>query len=262
MSQSTISHHLPALVDQLARIESLEPSPQVNALFEELVRCVVHTPQHEVDSFRASSDFPALATRSRKLAEQGETLLEYHWAEHLLTRTTLTQNDLNEFPYLACYQALAEHEHQIIQEHTSDTSLLFVGGGPLPLTAYLHAKYHGRAVRVLERDHAAAKKSRLLLEKLGITTGVEVVHADIHEYDVTERVVLLGALVGTTEEEKRVLISNLRSEATSKTLVIARGTQDLAELLYPRVPREPNLGYTHTISDRKDMINTLEVFGG
>ncbi|NBD73987.1 hypothetical protein GVX82_03015 [Patescibacteria group bacterium] len=260
MSQSTISHHLPALVDQLACAESLEPSPEINALFEELVRCVVHTPQHEVDAFRASSGFPTLASRSRKLAEQGETLLEYHWVERFLARTTLTQDDLNAFPYLACYQALAEHEHQIIQEHTSNTSLLFVGGGPLPLTAYLHAKRYGRAVRVLERDHAAAETSRLLLDKLGVTKNVEVVHADIHNYDVAEKTILLGALVGATEEEKRALIATLRSGATSKTLVIARGAQDLAELLYPPVPREPTLGYTKTIAERKDMINTLEVF--
>jgi nicotianamine synthase len=186
-----------------------------------------------------------------------ETALEQSWSSHFLMNNTGSWSDVQAFQYFSCYAALTALEMQALPRAT--TPVLFIGGGPLPLSVLIMAHDYGQAVRVIDKDEAAVASARALTEKLQLNHLVECIHVDAHTYVPTETRIIMAAMVGQNDAEKSHLRDYLYRSTSVDTVVLARGVQGLAELLY--VPHTLSTPWVQTTTMTEDcVINTVHVW--
>lgn len=241
----------------LEREPSLAPNPHLNGLFSDLVRTIV--------SAKGSPWFGAFgfATRLRRLCARGESELEHAWA-HRIAASRRPDIELERFPYTENYRRLCEIELDLIKRsgRIRPCRVLFVGSGPLPLSAMILAR-RGVRVTAVDLDHAACEASRRLVARLGLSDRIEILRQDARAIDPSGYdVVLLAALVGATAREKRVLVNAMLRRMDSGGLLLARSARGWRTLLYPPVPEraitEGELRAVHHPTD--DVINSALVF--
>jgi hypothetical protein len=73
-------------------------------------------------------------------------------------------------------------------------------------------------------------------------------------------VVILGALVGAGDTEKKSILTRLADHMLPGSIILARGVEGLAQLLYPPVPSVASLTYHGRVSGDATVINTIEIF--
>jgi nicotianamine synthase len=226
------------LVDQLNRTD-LWPGPQVDTLFNDLVAFATS----------AGRDHPTLMDPDRlalihRICATGEANLEDYWSGEILNRS----ERLTDFPYLHNYQALARAEYQALTSWVSGPlrHIVFVGCGPLPLTALeLCAIDPQLRITCLDIDPTAANRAREVMNVLAAPQHrVQVACADAFDHDHTDAdAVLIAALVGDTSSEKLHLLEQIASTLSPHVLLAARSVPDDGrQLLYPRI--DPTIAAT------------------
>lgn len=101
---------------------------------------------------------------------------------------------------------------------------LFVGSGPVPLTAILLKKNHGIDVVGMEYDAGAASMSRKLLEILEVSFPIIVADARKFTGYAGFGTIMVALEAGPTEETKREIFENIRSQISPSTSVLIRGS--------------------------------------
>ncbi|PVZ11997.1 nicotianamine synthase family protein [Actinomycetospora cinnamomea] len=222
------------LHEALAAEPTLEPGPRTDALFTRLVGlAVARRPAAVVD---AVLDDPRLRARLPDLRARcaaGEYALERSWARRVLAAPDPAAA-LEEFPYLQNYRDLTRMEFHAVAGHAPapPRRALFVGSGPLPLSALLLAR-HGVAVDAVDVDRDAvalgAALARALGDDVAVREGDVLTLGDLGGYDL----VCLAALVGLAPEEKAAALAHVRSGMRPGAMVLARSAHSLRTLLYP-----------------------------
>jgi nicotianamine synthase len=258
MSHSFITK-VKQVVGDLDRLPSLEPSRVVNRYFSQLVGIVTHSSLIDVDTSEMV-DLETTIPLSRRLCAQGETLLERYWAKRFIALPGLSYDRLKLFPYFENYEQLVLMEINTIQQSTPFKRVTFLGGGPLPLSAIIMAHEYGSYVTVIDSDKEAVAISTKLVSALGLAEYISIVQADAYSYQSTDPVIILGALVGTSPEEKQQLLNHMASTLPVGCLVVARGVDGCGVLLYPPVPIATDLKYIKTVQGPRSIINTVVVF--
>ena len=177
-----------ALHDALAAEPSLEPGPRTDALFTALVALAVapRAPQ-EVDAVLADPRLTERLPDLRARCATGEYALERAWAHRVLAADD-PHAALEAFPYLQNYRDLTRIEYHAVAGHAprAPRRALFVGSGPLPLSALLLAR-HGVRVDAVDIDPEAVELGGRLAAALG--DDVRVAAGDVLD---------LGDLAGAT----------------------------------------------------------------
>lgn len=238
----------------LRRQPSLKPSPTTNALFGRLVSTVMRAPGQPILGGLG------LAWRLRKLSAEGEAALETHWAKRILEATD-PRKELDAFPYGINYRDLVEMELGLLPLQRVRT-ILFIGGGPLPMTPLLLAE-RGFDVTIIDSDPEACHLSRDVIRSLGLESHMRVVQADALQVDPAGfDVVMLAALVGGSGHEKCLLIDALLERMDRESLLLARSARGWKTLLYPPVPETPiRAGEAYACAHPTgDVINSAVVF--
>jgi nicotianamine synthase len=218
---------------RLTELPGLEPGPQVNALFTELVTLCCRT---DVDAPAALADprLQAVAPRLRQTAAVGEYQLERWWAG----RISAGDAQLARFPYLANYQDLTRLELGALAGAGIGPEKLrrigFLGGGPLPLSAILLARELGVPVEVVDRDAEAVVRARQVVDAVGVS-GVVVHQGEAASFAGDCDLVVLAALVGADPREKDAVLRGVRAACAPGTALLARSARGLRTLLYPAV---------------------------
>lgn len=221
----------------LISLPTLAPSSKVNTLFEELVALVL---ANEKDGQRILA-LPEIASRLnsfRNLCAQGESDLESSCAKRA-SMASNAKDEVKKHPYYHNYKQLVAVEAEEIRRSASNQvyRVLFVGGGPSPLTPILLAENYGWQIDALDRDLSACEESRELIAKIGLSGMVAITHGDIKEmqdlraYDC----VFLAALVGTTPEEKQEIIEHIANAMRPGAVFITRSAEGLRTLFYLEV---------------------------
>ena len=148
-------------------------------------------------------------------------------------------NTLESFHFYNRYQGLLKNENQLVK-FTSDQKVVFIGGGPLPLTLILLNKiYNARCVSI-EILPEVAELSQQVIKKLGLESEIEVICGDetaLEGIDYT--VVMVAALA----EPKERVFSSLWDTVDIFTPVIYRTYTGMRAILYSPVTENATRGF-------------------
>jgi len=230
-----------ALHEHLSRLDSLAPAPEVNALFQELVRACVHADDRAAPSILTDARIRRLRPDLLRLCSQGESLLERAWANRVLEAAD-PWAELGRFTYLENYQRLSRLEVHTLAGagHVLRPGgrVCFLGGGPLPLSALLMHRDLGAAVDVVDNEPQAADLARRLLSRLAPGSGLRVAQADATSAEDMAQllagcdVVVVAALVGHTRGQKRAVLRAVGRAMDPGACLVLRSAHGLRSLLY------------------------------
>lgn len=218
----------------LAACASLAPGERTDALFSRLVAlAVARRDGAVVERVLADDTVSGLVVDLRARCAAGEFELERAWAHRVLGADD-PEAALEEFPYLDNYRDLTRIEFHAVTGHAPRVPrrALFVGSGPLPLSALLLAR-HGVAVDALDIDPEAVALGGDLARALGtdvrVRRGDLLDEDDLGDYDL----VCVAALVGLEPASKTAALAHVRSRMGPGATVLARSAHSLRALLYP-----------------------------
>lgn len=254
---ASVSSAVDRVQRDLARRSHLRPCAEVDALFGELVRLVAAVPPGSVLP-ECRRHGPVL----RRLCAEGEQQLELVWARRIATASD-PDGCLAGFPYLDNYRRLARLELDTLARVASrrPRRVLFVGAGPLPLSALLMADALGVPVDAMDRDPAALDAGRQVLAALraGRVRSVagDAMTADVAGYDL----VMVAALVGSTPGAKEAVLQRLARAMTPGSVLLVRSARAARTLLYPPVEPAHLKGFAvhAVVHPVDDVINSVVV---
>lgn len=222
------------LYSQISKLTDLNPTNKVNQLFSKLVSLAISDIYEHTLHLQKQ-------THLQQICSQSEYLLERFWANKIAISSDPPVT-LTTFPYYQNYLDLVQLEFFSLKGCTQHQihHFLFVGGGPLPLTAIILAKEYGVSVTVLDYDHDACLASKLLISKLGLQNQINIInqdgssYLDYGKYDV----ISVAALAGTDDTVKKNILLQIKSNAKPKTHILARSAWGNRQLLYKSIDRQ------------------------
>jgi len=158
-----------------------------------------------------------------------ETQLECQYAEDILSgrETTLDNYFLNKR-----FERLVNRELSLL-DGDPPRKILFVGSGPLPISAFHIQRATERPVDCLDRNPAAVEISRQVIEKLGLTDSVRVFNGLGESFNISDYDLILIALLA---KPKRRILRNLRKKAAPGCRILCRTAFSLRTLVYEPTP--------------------------
>lgn len=240
-----LRHRLHRLHDLLAA-SSLEPGPEVDPLFGELVALARRPPGRDARELLADPAVQSLQPSLHRLCSRGEYHLERTWASRVVAARD-PHAELRRFPYYDNYRQLTRLEHHALAGLGLGPvrRVAFVGSGPLPLSSILMASEFGLGVDNIDVDRGAVELSSALAAVLGLHDLV-FSHSDLLDSTALESydLVVLAALVGLDRAEKLRAIDHLGAHMAPGALLLVRTSHALRTLLYPPVAVDDLVGFT------------------
>jgi tRNA A58 N-methylase Trm61 len=123
---------------------------------------------------------------------------------------------------------------------TPEHKVVFIGGGPLPLTLILFNKLYGSRCVSVEIEPEVAELSRQVLKKLGLESEIEVLTGDeTSVQDIDYTVIMVAALA----EPKERVFTNLWDMVDTITPIIYRTYTGMRAILYSPVTEKATRGF-------------------
>ena len=253
------------LHQDLSALPTLSPNAHTNAVFSELVRLATHPEDDQLArQILANSDIRRIIPGLRRLCAAGESELERSWTRQIIGSRD-PQEELRDFPYFGNYEQLARLEHHAVLGVTGrrPRRVLFVGGGPLPLTSLLLASEHGHTeIDSIDVDpeaiHLAVRLADVLqVDAVRFRCADVLDCTDIAGYDM----VCLAAMVGPQPGEKIRVIEHLYQHMRPGALLLARSARLLRTLLYPPLTLSDLAGFRllAVLNPYTEVVNSLVV---
>ncbi|AQL07178.1 Nicotianamine synthase 2 [Zea mays] len=233
-----------ALHAAIAKLPSLSPSPDVNALFTSLVMACV--PPSPVDVTKLSPDGQRMREELIRLCSDAEGHLEAHYAD-MLAAFDNPLDHLGRFPYFSNYIDLSKLEFDLLVRYIlglAPSRVAFVGSGPLPFSSLVLAARHlpntlfdnyDRCGAANDRARKLVRADKDLNARMSFhTVDVANMTDELDKYDV----VFLAALVGMAAEDKAKVVAHLGRHMTDGAALVVRSAHGARAFLYPIVDPE------------------------
>lgn len=164
---------------------------------------------------------------------RAEYEMELYFSDLFLNDPNFTEDSLNDFWYLQNYIDLVDLELETITLPADENKeVVFIGSGPLPLTAIIMAQKTGMHMTCLDLDEYAIIRGHELTKKLGISDKIQYKQSAGHEYDYKNTaLVMIASLVGNKEE----VLNTIQNTADEPPQVAIRSAEGLHALLYEPV---------------------------
>lgn len=146
---------------------------------------------------------------------------------------------LESFHFYERYIGLIKNENKLVN-FSSDQKVVFIGGGPLPLTAILLNKLFNASCISVEINPDVAEVSQKVIKKLGLESKIQVVVGD--ETSITScnyTVIMVAALA----EPKERVFSNIWEEVDISVPIIYRTYTGMRAILYSPVTEKAVRGF-------------------
>nr|AMN87045.1 hypothetical protein [Paspalum vaginatum] len=225
----------------IAKLPSLSPSPDVDALFTDLVMSCV--PPSPVDVTKLGPDAQRMREELIRLCSDAEGHLEAHYSDLLATFDNPLDH-LARFPYFSNYINLSKLEYDLLVCYVpglAPSRVAFVGSGPLPFSSLVLAERHLPNTLFDNYDRSAAANDRArklfradedLRARMSFhTADVAALTDELGKYDV----VFLAALVGMAAEDKANVIAHLGTHMADGAALVVRSAHGARGFLYPIV---------------------------
>lgn len=118
---------------------------------------------------------------------------------------------------------------------------LFIGSGPVPISAIWMHKMLQAPIDCLDIDEMAIDASKAFLKNVGLENRLQVIHEASSEYDVSKYDVIVIALLAKPKQE---ILANISQSMGVNCQVICRTSHGLRNLLY-----EPTLVTREILGD-------------
>lgn len=219
-----------SIIDSYAYLSALEDkSPQMtlNRKLSSLVDQVMPDCDDHVVS--AVLGHPAIGEnldRLRGLLGACEYALEKYWA----ISNCQQEQDYTHFPYIDCYRALAAAEFACLATHgtTRESSFVFAGSGPMPITAFELCRQNNLGnICCIDYSREAIALSLEVARHSGIALTGECSEAASYDYGSCD-VVFLASMIGN----KGAVLQQVARTARKGTLVAVRSVEKLRQVLY------------------------------
>jgi hypothetical protein len=227
--------------NQLARQKDLSPrNPNVNRLLSHLVQTLVDAEEKDFNKNAVLSHpvIKAIRPHLLDLLSRAEYEMEMHFSGLFNKNAQLNDSDLNSFWYRDNYRDLIAQEVRGLKAHTDFDALLrderpavFVGAGPLPLSAIDLYKQTGKKCVCVELDPAAARNGQGMIDRLGLSDAITYVTADGRDVDYGVYSLIMVASLVHAKAEVFARIHDTAPQAT----VAVRSAEGLKTLLYQPV---------------------------
>ena len=225
---------LKEIYQELQTYTSLKPSPRITELFTQLVTL----------SLQYDRKIPFPPSKQEKLQVMcscAEYELEKYWADTLIA-SEKPHDVLTSFPYYKNYVDLTRLEWKSFQgcAHHHDHKILFIGGGPLPLTSIVLAEKHNISSTILDSDLHAVIQARRVIKKLGLEDKISVIRSAGETFDGFSNfnVIFVAALAGIDATVKEDIFKTIKKECPEKSHVIARSAWNNRKLLYKPLSKQ------------------------
>jgi len=223
--------------DVLKGEQDLSPAnPIINAVLGNYVSSIANS--NVQDNLHVLSDkgvLDILPALHEKLS-QSEYCMERHFAQAFLRKEILTYADFEQFIYWDNYRELSDKEVALlslccpVSKTHGKRHVVFVGSGPLPMSAIIMAHTQEYRLTCIDCDAEAVDLSSRLVQKLHMEEAVRVICCDGSDYDYHDAdVVMVASLI---PDKQIVLQAVKQSRMDRPTHVIVRSAEDLNMLLY------------------------------
>ncbi|KAF7037439.1 hypothetical protein CFC21_112807 [Triticum aestivum] len=234
----------------IAKLPSLNPSPDVDALFTELVTACV--PPSPVDVTKLGPGAQEMREGLIRLCSEAEGKLEAHYSD-MLAAFDNPLDHLGMFPYYSNYINLSKLEYELLARYVpggiAPARVAFIGSGPLPFSSFVLAARHLPDTMFDNYDLCGAandRASKLFRADTDVgarmsfhTADVADLAGELAKYDV----VFLAALVGMAAEDKAKVIAHLGAHMADGAALVVRSAHGARGFLYPIVdPQDITLG--------------------
>jgi hypothetical protein len=177
---------------------------------------------------------------------QWETELERRFVHGLTPSSTI-----DDYALASRFRRLITREIDLLTQGGHPERLLFIGSGPLPVSAILAHEYLGVPVDCVDVDTVAVADSRRLLQHLQLSDAVHVLHADGTSIDARAYDAILIALLAKPKGE---ILASLARCARKDCRIVCRTSEGLRELVYEPMHRDRDLR-THVVCDKRPAVD-------
>jgi len=171
-----------------------------------------------------------------KLSE-AEFLAELSDSRDICKSKSSTSDILTKLPTWNIYKALVSQELSMLrkfighEDRLKKLPLIFVGSGPMPLSAIMLHLLSAVEVICVEMDSAAYEASCLLLEHLGLADKVKVVLENGSNFDYSS---YSQIFVASLVRNKMEVLEQI-TQTTSDPLVAVRTAEGLRQIMYEAI---------------------------
>lgn len=247
------------LYNEICKLTELKPSDKTNRLFSQLVSASLDdTAEHDLSEVEVSN--------LQHMSAQAEYLMEVHWAKNI-AKSTNPHKTLKEFWYFKNYTDLTKLEWSGLQSccsHNHLKAILFLGSGPLPLTAIILAMSYGCQVTLLDIDKSAMSLSKKVIDALGLSDKFNYIVADAKGFTNYQQyeVIYVAALAGLETSDKEKIVENIKIHAQSSAHIMMRSSYANRALLYKPLAKQifKKLKPLIEIKPYTDVINSVVIF--
>lgn len=234
---------LGAIKNHKAERGNLAPTPELNGLFAEL-RALAQQSQGQDEIQQTTYALRDVMDDLYQLNAEAGFALEQHWGVRI-QQASDPMAELQQFPLWDNYVRLTGLDVAAMRHEKPDMkSVLFVGAGPLPLTAFIMATQYQLDVTNLDIDSDATCCATAWMERVLGVASLPCVHMDVMDftdfgkYDAVVMAAMVGLDVGTKQRVLAHLHANLRPD---QLLLVRCGS-----LLYPQLTAEQMTGFNVT----------------
>ncbi len=233
LRQTGREQHISCVISQLVELRQAGHSfPALHDLVQELERTIFsfdgekETAEEVLDSL-ASEQFSILTDAY----SAWETELEWQFAQRVISGEV----QISDYLLFDRFDELLRRELALVQG-AQPRRILFIGSGPVPISAIHMHLQTGVPVDCIDRDVNTVALSRQLLGKAGFSESIRVFCDKGEDHDVSQYDLILVALLA---KPKRNILKNLRKRAKPTTHILCRTSMGLRRLVYePTVDRD------------------------
>lgn len=154
-----------------------------------------------------------------------ETLLEKRFVQFL-------DNDVVkhylDYPLYARFERLIEREVNLLNGY-KPKRLLFIGSGPMPITALCLQHRLKTQIDCLERYPEAVSESKLVMKKLRMEGAINVFQGLGEDHDMSQYDVILVALLA---KPKKAILQNILQHSNDDVRIICRTSDNSRHVFY------------------------------
>lgn len=219
------------LFKEIRSLTTLRPSPETNQAFSNLVTFCLTAEEKDITLS------PKDITTLQELSSLAESEMETYWAKRIIASQNPNE-ELLHFWYYTNYSMLTDLEYKHTSLIRNDLKkILFVGGGPLPLSSILLCQKYNLRCTILEKDQASSDLATQLIEALGLSESISIKTINAAEYTNYNQFdsIIIAALVGNTPAIKDTIIRTIHANMEKDSLLLCRHAHGARKLLYPPI---------------------------
>lgn len=223
-------------------------NPKVTSCLTDFVGAVQHLHGRGDASRLEQADVRNIRQPLLQQLARAEYEMELHWAKDYVGRGEIKTGDLNDFWYRQCYIDLVEEEVTAMKSvgitPSSASRIVFIGSGPLPMTAIDMHLQTGAKIVCIDNAPEAVSLSRKMIENLGLSDDITVSQAEGDKFDyVGSDIVFVAALA----RNKDNIVANIRTTAPAAYVAVRSVEKGAKAMLYEEIAPDAFLkqGLTH-----------------